>query len=46
MLSMVVLASKHRYCINSKFVKNPDMNLEELCGGDLETGSSIECSIN
>ena len=44
MLSMVVLASKNRYCINSKFTKNPDINVEELCGGSLETESSTECT--
>ena len=44
MLSMVVLASKNRYCINSKFIKNPDFNVDELCGGGLETESSTECT--
>ena len=46
MLSMVVLASKNRYCINSKFIKNPDFNVDELCGGGLETESSTECTHN
>lgn len=33
---MVVLASKPRYCIHPEYRKNPELNVEEICGGDTE----------
>ena len=33
---MVVLASKPRYCIHPEYRKNPELNIEEICGGDTE----------
>ena len=33
---MIVLASKTRYCIHPAYLKNPEINIEEICGGDAE----------
>ena len=33
---MTVLASKQHYCINEKVMNHPELNVDEICGHEIE----------